>query len=681
MVVTPEQFPYSKLYTWPRQHAPRGNQGGRPLKRRYKDVICAFDIETSKIYIEDRPHAFCYIWQFQFGKDITVIGRTLEDFITFLLKLKRKLSGSWLCIFVHNLSYEFSYLKGLYAFEPDEVFCTDRRKILKCTMFDAFEFRCSYLHSNMTLRKFLEQMGVEHQKTELDYNITRYPWAPLNAQELEYCINDVRGLVEALYIECERDGDNLYTLPLTSTGYIRRMTKNAMQNYSHEHLAEMQPDPEVYLLLVEAFRGGDVKANRYFTGDILENVKGVDRSSSYPDVICNCLFPMSKFEPWPARSIADIERYINVRKKACLFVVRITGICERHKYYGRPYIPRDKCRELHKATIDNGRVMTADSLIIAITDIDYKIIKECYEWDHIEPLGPCYTARYAKLPQPLIDTVIELYRAKTGLKGVEGQEYYYAKSKNKLNACYGMMAQKYKDLLQYLSDFYEYEGRPLEELCEKQRRKGFLCYQWGVWVTAWARLRLYEAASIVKENFVYQDTDSVKYIGEADFTEYNKKRIADSIKSGAWADDPKGVRHYMGVLEDDGSYKKFKTLGVKKYAYEDAKGLHTTIAGVDKKKGGPELGSLDNFEPGFIFRDAGGLQAVYNDGVDLNISIDGHNLHITDSCVLLDREYTLGITQEYSILLRSIAEELKKPAGIENIKKLFTRKGAKNEQC
>lgn len=51
--------------------------------------------------------------------------------------------------------------------------------------------------------------------------------------------------------------------------------------------------------------------------------------------------------------------------------------------------------------------------------------------------------------------------------------------------------------------------------------------------------------------FVYCDTDSVKYLGEIDLSKFNAERIKDSKRSGAYATDPKGITHYMGVYEKE----------------------------------------------------------------------------------------------------------------------------------
>ena len=93
-----------------------------------------------------------------------------------------------------------------------------------------------------------------------------------------------------------------------------------------------------------------------------------------------------------------------------------------------------------------------------------------------------------------------------------------------------------------------------------------------------------EGIRLAGHRFVYCDTDSVKYIGDIDWTNYNKERIRISKKNGAYAKDSKGVLHYMGVFEQEETYKRFKTLGAKKYCGEDDDGhLHLTLAGVSKK--------------------------------------------------------------------------------------------------
>lgn len=673
MLVSVEEFDYSLLQNYKILPAPRGNRGTRK-KLRYLDLICAFDIETTRL--EDVEQSFMYVWQFQISTVCTVIGRTWEQFLEFQHKFMDNIpEDACVVVFVHNLSYEFTFLKGIYPFDNEEVFAVDSRKVVKCYMFERFEFRCSYIQTNMSLKEFTYKMNVEHKKLDdFVYTEKRYPWTELSAEELAYCQNDVWGLVEAIQAEMDRDGDNLYTIPITSTGYVRRDVKQAMRKISHYYIRDIQPSYEVYELLRQAFRGGNTHANRFYATSenfpvVLHDVKSADRSSSYPDVLCNCLYPVKPF--FKSQDISEDyvrENLIRKREKAVLMSVILEDVSLKYEWWGCPYLAKAKCRNILNGLWDNGRILSADYLETTITDVDLKILDAEYNFT-MTPLKVFYSA-YGKLPKCLTDVIRGYYRAKTELKGVPGQENFYMKSKNLLNSIYGMMATDPVRIpviydRDALEEFYsDYSSDP-EDLLDVSSRKAFVAYQWGVWTTAWARYRLEEGIRLAGDNFIYADTDSVKYLGEIDWSRYNKQREEDSTRSGSFADDPKGNRHYMGVFEYEDSYSEFSTMGAKKYVGRHGSGpLEVTIAGVSKKKGAVELeanGGITAFQEGFIFRDAGGLEAIYNDKpVISEYHIDGHVIPITSNVVLRPSTYTLGITGDYKRLLTMNAVKLDK---------------------
>lgn len=663
------------FFSWfrarPRQTRDRGNPGTKQ-KRVYLDCISAFDIETT--LLDDGQNSIMYIWMWAFDGEYCVIGRTWEEFLSFQDSLSVHLKkGEYLVSWVHNLSFEFAFLRGIWRFAPDDVFAVKSRRILKCKL-NRIEFRDSYLHTNMSLGEFLRKMGVEHKKLTLDYSKKRYPWTPLDEDELAYCINDVVGLVEAIRIEMDHDGDNLYSIPLTSTGYVRRDAKRAMREGSYTQVQSQLPDYPIYQELREAFRGGDTHANRYYVEQVVYDLHSADRSSSYPDVACNELFPMSAFyQLTGVQSWAEVQKLMLVRKKALLMRVAITGLRLRDYQWPCPYISRDKSRCLVNACYDNGRVLMADYLELTITDVDLRIISREYTWDDIVFFDVAY-ARYGPLPEALISEIIKYYKAKTELKNVEGYELYYLKSKNKLNAFYGMMAQNpCKRNIIYtqdgvidkygIVDYYpEDESIPDADILKKHNKTAFLVYQWGCWITAWARYRLHEAIwEIIDQGgeFIYCDTDSVKYFGDVDFSAYNNARIAASKKSGAFAADPHGEVHYMGVLEAEHDMLAFSTMGAKKYIYVDVQAgepvLCCTIAGVAKEAGAVELaqhGGMSAFREGFTFVEAGGLEARYNDNPPAQLTeVDGHMIRITANVSLVPSTYTLGYAADYRRLL------------------------------
>lgn len=632
----------------------------------YANGILAFDIETTRL---SDDNSIMYIWQcglYVDGEYYITYGRTWEEWTKLQEAINKRLGTVKIVCMVHNLSYEFQFLAGLY--EMQDVFCLKARKILTASC-GSIEYRCSYIWTNKSLNMFLRDMGVKHEKksgADYDYNKKRYPWTDMTADEIEYCQNDVIGLLEATAKKLGKDGDTVYTMPRTSTGYVRRDTRKALANVA---IGFLKPKVEVYEKLRLAFRGGNTHANRFYVGKILKNVHSCDRSSSYPDVMLNQKYPMTPFKRVPD-GYATIKRAMRAGL-AILCTMAITDAELRNDKWGAPYIPVSKCTYLGKAVEDNGRVLRADAIVIEVTEVDIEIILE--EYTGGIDFYDIYTAEKDYLPKEYRELVRKYYTAKTKLKGVDGEEYEYVKSKNLLNSLYGMCAtDPGKD--DVIFDAGEY--KQLETDVAKNIKKSLLPYQWGVWVTAYARKELEEMIKIAGDNFVYADTDSCKYIADEsiDFSAYNQRCTRASVDSGAFADDAKGKRHYMGVAEDEGGYYHFLTWGAKKYASEDENGkVDITIAGVRKRSarnakgeivemgGGDELeasGGLTEFKPGYIFRKSGGLESIYNDRTDYWTTIDGRDMHVTRNVCLRPSTYTVSIGEKYHTLLDDVNDHL-----------------------
>ena len=665
-----------------------GNTGTKANKGKFLlGCIAAFDTETTTIETKHGPQAFTYVWQLQIEEHLTIIGREWGELFLLLQHWSDYMPEStWLVIWVQNLSYEFQFMSGVYDFKPSEVFAVDSRKVLYCKMFNRFEFRCSYLHSNMSLEEFGNRWQTKHRKLvgDLDYTVTRYPWTPLKPNELPYMVNDVVVLVEAIKAEMEAEKVDLYKIPRTSTGWVRADVKQAMRRVKWTTIRDQQPDWHLYEMLREAFRGGNTHANRYYSGDVLHNIASVDESSAYPFVLTCCKFPSGPFIPVGPVTRHELDELIFKREKACIFRVSFRDINLRNKWQGCPYLTTDKSRAIQRAVVDNGRIIKADYLETTITDVDFRIISNMYQWEDMQVLE-LQKARYATLPGVLREVILKYYSMKTGLKGVEGMETYYNKSKARLNAIYGLMVQNLvKQLIKYIDGEFIEDEKPEDELLLQATRKAFTCYQWGVWCTSWARFFLQQGIDATGDAFVYCDTDSVKYrvgdpVIEERLQKINEERKALAIRQSAWANDPEGIPHYMGVFESEGVYYEFKTLGAKKYVFRRGKDtpISCTVAGVSKKapldeKGRPikgrsiagdELeaaGGIEAFAEGFTFVKAGGAESIYNDLEEpLYLRVDSHELAITSNVVIKPSTYTVGITEEYRRIIDHADELLK----------------------
>ena len=663
------EFDPDEIKKYPVLKKPKGNPAGRKKSVTYLDCVCAFDIETTTATIKGKEINFMFIWQFQIDEDVTVYGRTWSEFKWFLFRIRERISGKMLVVYVHNLSYEWQYIKSVFNFGQDDVFATDARKVVKCVIDKTFELRDSYILTNMSLDAFTRNMNVEHQKLsgiEFNYNKIRYPWTDLTDRELEYCINDVRGLVEAVKAQMDRDGDTLYTIPMTSTGYPRREMKRAMRYYSRERLREMQPDYEQYLLLRDCFRGGNTHANRYYSGKIVDSkliharILSADRSSSYPDVLMNCKFPMGSWK----RGEATKENLKNLIQNgyAVMFRAEFTDIRLKDPHWPVPYLSTDKCQSAG-VLVDNGRILSAAICQTALTDVDFRILLYEYQFTDMS-VSELYFTEYDYLPKPMRAVISEYYVQKTKLKGDPDpfKQLLYGKAKNLLNGLYGMAAMAIvRDTILWTGSEFIMADEDPREVLKKNTRRAFLNYAWGVWCTAWARYRLEQGIIIAgPQDFIYCDTDSVKYVDHGQSWEkFNDHARKASEASGACAYDSNEELHYMGVYEPDGEYLRFSTLGSKRYAYEDMRGdLHITISGVSKKAAA-ELGKLENFKEGFTFYHPGKTEADYVDFPESDqLIINDKLIEITSYVIIRETTYNLSISESYKNLLRLIESDM-----------------------
>ena len=102
-IITWEQLPVRYLARIRTQKRKAVNIGTRQ-GRQYLDIITAFDIETSRV--PGTEEAGMYIWQWQFGLDYTVMGRTWQELRDLIDRIKEVIpSDRTMLILVHNLSY------------------------------------------------------------------------------------------------------------------------------------------------------------------------------------------------------------------------------------------------------------------------------------------------------------------------------------------------------------------------------------------------------------------------------------------------------------------------------------------------------------------------------------------------------------------------------------------------
>lgn len=643
-------------------------------------AVCAFDIETttkefSRTDDGINAHAWMYVWQFQIN-DKTFMGRTWVDFRAFMevlkdtlldIQIKQKLPETpQLVIWVHNLAYEFQFLSGIYDFRDDECFFRDIRKPIYCRMWEVFEFRCSYIQTNLSLKQLTKQCNVPMKLSgqQYDYDKIRFPWTLLTDYEKAYCVRDVESLVQCMCVIMDQTGDNLQTIPLTSTGYVRRDCLAALKDYYLDK-REQLPNAQQYRLMRKAFRGGNTHANRAYSGKILHNVRSYDMSSCYPAQQLTKRFPIKPFRWIDDRlSLQRVMKFIGLGY-AVIGLYQFKRIRLKNRREPIPYISLARS-ESYGFILDNGRVLEAEYIELALTEIDLAIVLRQYTYDAVDVIT-AMVAQKGPLPEEYQDVIRKFFDKKTKLKPPKGEtpDFEYYKSKEKLNGIYGMSAQDpvHSEILynggNYIRSDYNSED------VERNLLQAKFPYQWGVYTTAYARAALQEAIDLAGNKMVYCDTDSVKVLGEIPIDHLNAQREQRAVEHKAYSDDRYGNRHYMGVFEYEGTYDRFITCGAKRYAYEMDGHMSITVSGVstaiNEDTGIPfaveELGALENFKEGFIWRTSAGTLSIYNDDDDFDYTDpeSGNVVHITKNVAIVPTTYEMTYAKDYKRLLSEIA--------------------------
>lgn len=645
----------------------------------YFDVPCSFDIETSSFYRDGEKQACMYIWQFGIGGKC-IIGRTWDEFIDLCEDLSAFLGlgeGQRLLVYVHNLSYEFQWL--LHRFEWDSVFCLDNRKPIYARTKLGIEFRCSYLLSGYSLAKLGEELRrypVRKMVGDLDYSKVRTSETLLTNKELQYCINDV--LVVMAYIqECIEDEGNISKIPLTKTGYVRRYCRNKCltRNKRYDYLMEQLQITTVaeFKALQRAFAGGFTHANVWWSNRTCENVGSFDFTSSYPTVMVAERFPMSGATKVHPKTVDEMQTYM--RGYCCLFDVMFHGI--RCRTTVDNPISVSKCFLRQGVRANNGRVCRADTIAITLTDVDWGVISGFYEWDSIE-IGDFWIYKRGYLPKELVGCILKLYTDKTELKGVRGKEAEYMRSKSMINSVYGMtVTNPVRPTYtvrggEWVTDPTDLDAGVTAYNTDERR---FLFYPWGVWVTAYARRNLFTGIAEFKNDYIYSDTDSIKVMNAKNHMKYidwYNDVITEKLRQACQAQGLpfemtrpktiKGVEKPLGVWDFEGTYRRFKTLGAKRYLVENQDGtLSLTVSGLSKTSAVDylkrEFGSNDavfeHFQDGLYFPPSatGKSTHTYNDwGCEGDVEdYLGHVAHYKELSFvhLQEAEYNLSMTAEY----------------------------------
>lgn len=516
-------------------------------------------------------------------------------------------------VYVHNLGYEFQFLRNIY--ENEFAFSEGDRKAPVFARTPHKPMRVQFNYNNATViwhdTYVLTQKSLENwcKDAELPtakltvpagyYDIVRTPSTPLTDFEVQYSINDVVSMVYGIDLYRQKYG-TLTDIPMTQTGEVRRTCVNNVAAANPEWSAlcasiSASMDFDFFRVVSHAFGGGWTHANASYTGRTMHNVRCFDFASDYPFCMCCFRYPVS---PYVCAMPDQREEFYND-----LMTHDPRSIDVPFKYYIHfsadavltntecTFWSSSKVEVLEDCTEDNGKIFSASHVEIIMTGDDFHIFSKAYRFANFKIIN-IWRAVAGFLPTELVETILTYYHKKTTLKGLPDRMSEYVESKQFINSIYGVAVTRVicDDVEFYcvsdeLGDHAGWVKRELTREDYEEKRMSydkksmeFMTYPIGTYVTAYARSSLWNFILKLDKHVIYGDTDSLKGIFDADdiavidayneWVEQREREIADihGFDEALFHPvDTKGIEHRLGIFDEEDACEEFRTLGAKRY--------------------------------------------------------------------------------------------------------------------
>ena len=674
----------------------------------------------------------CNKWE-QVKKVFDLISTRME--LGQIINNKRYIARVWIA----NEAFEFSFMNQYFRWR--NIFAADMRKPIIAETECGFMYQDALYISGASLESLAETYNTPTKKThDLDYSKMRISTTPLTDKELYYTSADVRILAEFNDWIMINYVDNGLDVPMTKTQMLRdsikkcfnetEIVKGKLSSFANRLQEIHSQTYDEYTNIVRyLYRGGYCHANRLYADTIVEDVNGVDFTSSYPYCCLMQDFPVTPFRPVTVKSLDDVTalddagyavilrvRFRNLQNRTLHSIESISKTEEYEKAAQLIHEASERgentvsqytqYRRMVNPTVDNGRILRADTVTVWLTELDLRVYKMYYTWDDNPEILMCKKAKKGLLPDYVRYPIMVYYAIKCNLKR-SGQKdtTAYCLAKEMVNAAYGMMCEKL-----HLSDII-FDGDtgqwalvdPEEDMIDSEydseifgrcKNTPFIACRkklptiWGVYTTANARYNLLSMLYELGDNGIYCDTDSIYIDNIAAYMpvidKYNQRVIQQNRAIlQRWNDihqenekvKPVDISLFedIGTFEliDKDNYPRFKTLGAKRYVKEHPDGtIEQTIAGLPKGKLSEYCHSFPwGADPFDVFEDSMELPAVkrahrYNDKPHSRVITDylGNSELMSEqsSCGIFDVDFSMNLSSDYMRLLRLRYEMLKR---------------------
>lgn len=545
-------------------------------------------------------------------------------------------------IYIHNLSYEFQFLRNIpylsQAFSvKGSVFAREERKPMRAIV-NAGAVNLIFTDTLCLTNKSLKQWGEDEnlsvrkkEEPEDFYQEVRTPKTPMTDDEIEYSINDVETMIYGLDKFRERF-EYLEDIPMTQTGIVRRRVQEIEKGTRWQTLCKIThsaTDIETFKKIERMFYGGYTHANAVYSGQLVRDVCQVDEISAYPTMMTIQRFPVYPFNRVECSKINEVAKGSIYDREYRYFVMFDAYNVVSKTWF--TYLSASGLIESEGVNTDNGKIASARHIKMILTDCDFELFNELYECEKLT-YDELYISKADYLSGELVGEILRLFGEKTKLKGISGKESVYKQAKEFINSIYGCAVTRVlsDEIVFGLSGWTKQIGTTDYTKFENTKRgsqysKIWTTYQIGVWVTAWARYELWDVLKKLDKIALYTDTDSIKFKNKPwawDIINSHNRKIQGlteraathaGLSSDLWCpvspdkeeEDgqgnkviKKGKPQHLGFFDREHDASEFKTLGAKRYCYKDTKtGKMTfTVAGLPKKADFSKIGTVEDFK-------------------------------------------------------------------------------------
>lgn len=453
---------------------------------------------------------YSYVWGYGLtsisSPDDVIVGGNINDFFNLLPNLDNKLTKN---IYFHNLKFDgmfiLSYLLNNGYTHVEEApkkalefstLITDTGEFFSINVCyktsGSRKYKINFMDSlkllPFSVEKISEAFNLDYKKLDLDYKKFRSENHVLTEEEKEYIKSDVIIVAKGLR--------NLFDEGLT------KMTtaSNALNSFKESIKGKFQYDYpvlpfEVDSYLRKSYKGGFTYLNPLYKDKIVNNGIVLDVNSLYPSVMYDSLLPVG--EPIYFKGKYEDD---NLRP---LFIIRFR--CQFELKDG--YIPTLQIKgnfrygETDYLTSSNNEFET-----LTMTSVEFDLFKKHYHLYNVTYLdGFKFLANNTNFKK-YID-----YWSDVKIKAKEdGNASLYTIAKLMLNSLYGKFGTnpKSRKNIPYLDS----DGIVNFSKTDEEERDS-IYVALASFVTAYARKKTIETAQLLKDRFIYSDTDSVHLEG------------------------------------------------------------------------------------------------------------------------------------------------------------------------